>query len=334
MKLLTCVLALLLNLCPLVSAWQAEWKRLDPPQRISPRRSGHAAFGTLDKHYIFGGYVEDDSMKRNVVKDLWKWKGDSWQSVEQSGDIPGARLVSAAAAVNDKAFLFGGWDPQTEGTGGVILSDVYQLDLKSHSWTKIGDFPDGPTSRHVAVAFGEKVMIHNHRCVDFVYIFDPISQSIRKQPTTGPCPGSRGLHAAATVNDSTVVVYGGAAKDGVMSKEVFALDTNTWKWKLMAEFPDTARAGSCLCRLSDSCSLLYGGAESSEFGLKARGDVWIFDLDLNKWELVVAEDINGVPPPRNAASLVKIAENEFLLTGGWSPFKKTWDDCFVLHVKP
>ena len=220
-----------LAILPLANSWHAQWERLDPPHRIAPKRSGHASFGILDQHYVFGGYVEEEEgPKRYVVNDLWNWKGNSWKQLEPSGDVPGPRLVSAAAILNDKAYLFGGWDPQTEGTGGVILDDVWELNLKTLAWKRIGEsFPDGPCSRHVAVAIGDRILIHNHRCVDYVYLFDPITQSFIKQPTSGTCPSPRGLHAAVTVDDSTLVFFGGAAQTGTMSTETFALDVENNK---------------------------------------------------------------------------------------------------------
>ena len=319
-----------LAVLPLVSSWLAQWEQLDAPHRIAPKRSGHASFGILDQHYVFGGYVEEDGPKRYVVNDLWNWNGNTWKQIEQAGDVPGPRLVSAAAVLDDKAYLFAGWDPQTEGTGGIILDDVCELDLKTHVWKKIAGFPDGPCSRHVAVTLGDKILIHNHRCLDFVYLFDPITQSFRKQSTSGTCPSSRGLHAAVAVNDSTLVFVGGAAQSGIMSRESFALDVNTWTWTSLADFPDTARAAPCLCKLNERSVIMYGGAERTDFGLNPRGDVWILNLDTNKWSLAIGEDASGAPPTRNAASLARVGESAFLLTGAWSPFKETSDDCYIL----
>ncbi len=62
-----------------------------------------------------------------------------WTKFPQGDDdgvyVPGPRLATALATVprsddgSTKAVLLGGWDPQTPGTGGVILDVVSMLDL-------------------------------------------------------------------------------------------------------------------------------------------------------------------------------------------------------------
>mmetsp|Transcript_3220 Transcript_3220/g.4910 ORF Transcript_3220/g.4910 Transcript_3220/m.4910 type:complete len:246 (-) Transcript_3220:25-762(-) len=200
-------------------AFKAEWISLtSTSSKVTPRRSGHTSFVVSSKKkdgssssstpHVFGGYIEivdDDEdfgsdpdlaiTTREVTNDLWKYdntkdnnnnNNGGWKRVSTLGDIPGPRLVSASGVIGEKAYLFGGWDPQTPGTGGVILDDVHCLDLETNVWSKLPlTFPDGPTSRHVAVSMEENniIVIHNHRCDDkFVYTFD--GTSFTKQATT------------------------------------------------------------------------------------------------------------------------------------------------------
>lgn len=242
----------------------------------------------------------------------------------------------------------GGWDPQTEGTGGIFLNTVNKLDLDKDAWSELAaELPDGPTSRHVALAYQpSKAFLHNHRCDDHVWIFDGDQECFTKQTTTGTAPSSRGLHCATMASDNIAVVFGGAAKDGKMSNEAFLLNTDTWKWtpvETKGPCPG-ARAGACLACFSDTCVILFGGAESSfEAGLVPKNDVWAlqFDAETGKGEwtqLLSGEEDRESPEPRNAATLSKIDAIDdrggkyYLLTGGWAPFKKTWNDCFVLRV--
>jgi hypothetical protein len=204
--------------------------------------------------------------------------------------------------------------------------------------------PGGPTSRHVAVTIPstKTILIHTFRCDNFVLLFDPATSEFRQQPTTGPCPSSRGLHAATMVNATTVCIFGGAAQDQNMSNESFLLDTDTWQWTKLSPTGDcpSPRAGPCLCSVnnddnSNNCVVLFGGAEVSETGLKPRADVWALSLDTQEWTLLL-DDKDG-PPPRNAATLTEIDLTDqtgkgFILTGGWAPFRQTWDDCYVLRI--
>ena len=244
--------------------------------------------------------------------------------------------------------MLGGWDPQTEGTGGIILDTIHKLVVSSGKWQELGSpLPDGPTSRHVSLTLpgSKKALIHNHRCTDHVLILDGDSDIIREQATTGTAPSSRGLHAAAMAG-KYAVIFGGAAKDGVMSNEVFLLDTESWDWtpvQLETEECPSPRAGACMCQYSDNCVLLFGGAETTEVGLNPKGDVWALQFDAQqgtgRWNLVLDETSGeDAPAPRNAATLSKIEPindkggSFYLLSGGWAPFRETWNDCFVLRV--
>jgi hypothetical protein len=344
----------------------AEWIQLQPSQRVAPRRSGHAAFVVDKIPHVFGGYIEEDAKDadsmptRYVVNDLWKWnnKKDEWMLLDATGDIPGPRLVTAMATIQDKVYMFGGWDPEFAGTGGVILDTVHELDLSNDSnsnggtgasWKKLDvTMPGGPTSRHVAVTIPSTgiILIHTFRCDNFVLLFDPATSEFRQQPTKGPCPSRRGLHAATMVNATTVCIFGGAAQDQNMSNESFLLDTVTWQWTKLNPTGDcpSPRAGPCLCSVSNdsddnsnsnNCVVLFGGAEVSETGLNPRADVWALSLDKQEWTLLL-DDKDG-PPPRNAATLTEIDLTDqtgtgFILTGGWAPFRQTWDDCYVLRI--
>jgi len=351
-----------------VTSLTAEWLELQPATKISPRRSGHASFGTLDRHYVFGGYVETEdssntnTIRRYVTNDLWRWQKNNWHQVISQGNLPPACLVAASALVEDsnndnnaKAYLFGGWDPGTEGTGGNILDTVHELDLNTYCWRRLNvSMPDGPTSRHVAVSLknSNTILIHNHRCIGNVWLFDPTTEIFRRQPTTGPTPSSRGLHAATRLEDDSILIFGGASKDGGMSNEAFRLDTHSWAWEqvgLKSTTRPSPRAAPCLTVYDQHCVILFGGAEAStEKGLKPKGDVWALHLDSDQWELLLDDDDLPIsnsktprPPPRNAASMAPIiidtghnptTGKEFLLSGGWHPFLKTWDDCFVLRI--
>ena len=314
--------------------------------------------------------------------DLWKFNlhnhnHGSWNKQETTGQhIPGPRLATASAvdAEGNFAYVFGGWDPQTPGTGGIVLEEVHKLNLQTMEWMCVtSKLPDGPTSRHVAVTLGSgsgsdnnKILIHNHRCMDHVWIFDPTTEQFTKQETTGTNPGSLGLHTATLLNESTVLVFGGATKNGHMSNQSYVLDMKTWNWNQVDLLDESCcpspRAGACLCTYNNNIACLFGGAETStETGLNPKGDVWALHLfeeedgrNKGRWEMLLddkKEEDTTMPEPRNAATLTKIATTldsndegresssasskatKFLLTGGWAPFRRTWDDVFVLSIE-
>ena len=91
------------------------------------------------------------------------------------------------------------------------------------------------------------------------------------------------------------------------------------------------------------CGILFGGAERTDYGLNPKGDVWALLLAdsgrSGRWELLLndkeASD-SSMPEPRNAASVMPVAaegkSTQYLLTGGWAPFRQTWDDNFLLQI--
>eukprot|EP00977_Amphora_coffeiformis_P013161 scaffold3402_cov169-Amphora_coffeaeformis.AAC.4 len=376
-------------------SYKAEWIHLDlePHQRISPRRSGAVPIPTDPKGsrrypLVFGGYAEvdntsidsdnDSSSKqpfhRYVVNDLWEWKNNAWNKVEtanddSSSDMPAPRLVGAAAVVNEAAYLFGGWN--SDDPNNMFLDSIHKLKLDVSQevalrWEELATrIPDGPVSRHVAVALKStnkkkngKILVHTHRCQDYVWLFDATTETFTKQPTTGPCPSARGLHAAcsAPARGGGVIVFGGASQDGTMSNQVFRLDIETWEWQELFAGGDstsasaagktcpTPRAGPCLCTVNGGDGvIMYGGAEAVDGGLKPHGDVWLFDLENLEWTCLLPSTAVGAPPPRNAAVLFGLPQgpgkedeqgsiSDFLMAAGWAPFRETWDDTYILRV--
>ena len=360
-----CVVLQLFAPLGLLASWRAV------PGEISPPRSGPAAatdeagdtwlFGGYAEEQcevaaeevgdtlLFGGYAEEQCKPREVVNDLLRFSAASgrWERQQETANAddarPGGRLASACAVSGAELLLFGGWDPQTAGTGGAILDDVWAFDLAQQTWSRCtAPMPAGPSSRHVAVNVGGTVIVHTFRCIDSVLVWDHASRSLVEQLTTGEAPSSRGLHAAAAANDHTLVVFGGAAKDGVMANDAFALDTTKWEWRRLAQVAGprpSAPAGACAATLPGRNGIvLCCGAEASAEGLVPRADAWSLTLDAcgdAVWCKLLDDDAPGAPGPRNAATLTPLGDGEgLLLHGGWFPFRATYGDSHVLWLKP
>ena len=339
----------------------ARW--MTTPTLLAPSRSGHTAAADVDGNvWLFGGYAEEDGeKKRDVVSDLWRFSTGGWECVQQSAprgsrsDRPGPRLATCSAVIDGELLVFGGWDPEEAGTGGSILDDVWALDLSTQKWSQCEPMPRGPTSRHVAAAVGGTLVVHTFRCLASVLVWDKAFRRLVEQPTSGTPPSSRGLHAGAALGEHTLIVFGGAAKDGGMSNEAHALDTRTWEWRALATPPSeggllgklfgggfptasapTPRAGACAAPV-DVGIVVCCGAEASTSGLNPRADCWLLradeaNLDDASWELLAGDEAADAPMARNAASLVPLADGKLLLTGGWHPFVSTFADSRVLEL--
>ena len=368
---------------------QAHWSSFSSPISTSPScRSGATACPDAQHGgiYLFGGYREEISSednktpKRFVTNDVWYFNATTsqWSCLQQPSsssdvkdktNIPGPRLCSASAMIDHEYFLFGGWDPEQMGTGGQILDDIWALDTQTLHWRHVGKLPDGPTSRHVAVALPNKhlILLHTHRCDDHVLLYDPKKGgdgggSIYKQPTSGTAPSSRGLHVATSLqNGKYVFVFGGADKSGAMVNDSFLLDTDTWKWHSISSSSSehkhmpSPRAGA-VATSTHSMPFIFGGAErnvnpEAGGGLIPKGDVWGLHIDFDDnnnddesstmtgvWKCYVNEDASNAPPPRNAAILVNVdhtndkQESHFILANGWHPFVESFEDSHRLVI--
>lgn len=321
--------------------------------------------------YVFGGYAEvskGGEFVRYPTNDLWKFEpGEtSWKLVKasdlhvdgcdecnESTVMPQQRLAAAAATIGDSAFIFGGWDPQTPGTGGVILDSISQFSASKGDWMgpnlRTISLPE-TTSRHVTISISDdSILLHNHRCTDHVLLFQKDSSSnkytLNRQATSGTAPSPRGLHAACKLRQNHVVVFAGAAQDQTMSNEVFVLNLSSWTWKKLA--PSTAsvpvpRASPCMCPLDETTCIVFGGATPSSTGLEGLNDLWLMKADIDggsvAWEKLEVEESESIPPGRNAATLMPVQLPDFencqcfLLSGGWFPFVTTHNDSFVLKV--
>ena len=333
---------------------------------VSPPRSGHTAAADANGNvWLFGGYAEyADGKPRDVVSDLWRYSSGAWECIQPPaprGDTsrPGPRLATACAVLDNELLMVGGWDPEEAGTGGSILDDVWALDLETQKWSRCAPMPRGPSSRHIAAVVGGNVIVHTFRCLDSVLVWDASSRALVEQPTSGTPPSSRGLHVGAALGEHTLIVFGGAAKDGGMSNEAYALDTRTWAWTQLASAPESGggflgkifgggeatgstpspRAGACAASV-DGGVIVCCGAEASLAGLTPRADCWKLNVDEEdyasaSWELLLSDEAEGAPGARNAASLVPLGPGQpLLLTGGWRPFVSTYEDSYLLDLGP
>lgn len=336
-----------------VQAWTAEWIRLEASSAVIPPRSGHVTFAVGDVLYLFGGYAEEAPDHRYCIADLWKFEANDWKcATSEFSRLPRQRLVAAGAQLHGRPIIIGGWDSQQAGTGGIILNDVAAMDQSSGTFDTLLEL-DETMSRHVAVSIDPGlVLIHNHRCVGHVLLLEQKTPDatpvVRKQATTGEAPSPRGLHGACLLGQQRLVIFGGAAQDQTMSNEVFTLNLKTWNWtrcRIPNDGP-SPRASPCIASLSDHEIVVFGGAEKDQtFGLKGCNDIWLLTFPLESlssntptWKLLQTQTAI-IPPKRNAATLDRIpvppGANDangmfFLLSGGWDPFRLTYNDNYVL----
>ena len=133
-----------------------EWNTIDIENRTkmpSPRY-GYCCWKHGNKMWIFGGEGESPADYLNDYGDFladgwdsWFLGWDSgwnnqllcfnpstqtWINLACSGDVPSPRSYAAAAVMQDKMWLYGGF------SRGRIIDDLHELNMHSFEWTQIG----------------------------------------------------------------------------------------------------------------------------------------------------------------------------------------------------
>lgn len=306
---------------------------------------------------MIGGYVEEPDKKRFATNEAWAFergaRGEgSWSLVPYAdGPAPGPRIASQAVLAGGYVWLIGGWDPSQQGPNA-FLDDVWRLDPKDWSWTRIetqGDSFGGGISRFQAAAVGPLIYIHTHRCSDHIITLDtsaspPLVKKVpvRPDPKEGT-PSARGLHSVTHVGNS-LVLFGGAPQSGPMVGDLWRLDLATMAWtRLSPGGPQPhVRCSHIAAAAGPNKLLVVGGAfYGSSGGLEMLGDAFVYDGDADAWEKVTPEG-GKLPSPRNAAIGVPLSDCsgpagaggalELLIHGGWRAFVETYNDTFILSM--
>ena len=127
------------------------WSRIhfkDCSEMPSPR-SGHCGWQYIDKMWIFGGrggspfgYINGHGtfegptpmVKQNNQLLSYDPSIETWEVVACYGDTPSPRRWAAAALSNDQVWMLGGYDFFNNR-----LDDIFNLNMLSFVWTKIGN---------------------------------------------------------------------------------------------------------------------------------------------------------------------------------------------------
>lgn len=355
------------------AAWHTPAAR--PPPGFLPRSGGTALpLPTHDGFLLVGGYTESQGASsppaRSPTDEAWtvRLSGEVAPLPASSGPRPPPRLAAAGATVGSTAWLVGGWDPGTKGDGGVILSDVWSVDLASSSWTAHpGAVLPAPASRHAAAALPDgRVIIVTHRCGETVLcldVADPASPTLAQLPCApdpvAGVPPSRGLASLVALppptpggpgGASTLLLFGGAPRRGGMDNDLWRLTLGprgspAGQWSRLGPAP--AGGGPPAPWPAPRCShvaaglpggmVVWSGSYYGDAGLVARDDgVWWWDEETEKWMELQAS--GAAPKPRNAAAAAAVVDEGtgrkgVLVQGGWDPFRVTYGDTAVLWVE-
>ncbi|CAE6362746.1 unnamed protein product [Rhizoctonia solani] len=130
------------------------WERIEvaTESEVPSERMGHTMLAYENKLYIFGGR----HCPNHMWKDTWYFDMDIrvWNRVACTGNCPPARGNFSATLVQDKMYIFGGYDDQKQ------LGDTWCFNISEQQWYNFPsmDYEPSPRSGHTLATIGKRVL--------------------------------------------------------------------------------------------------------------------------------------------------------------------------------
>jgi hypothetical protein len=188
------------------------WARMLLSGHQPVARAYHAMSCAGGRVYMFGG--EDAS--GGVLNTLNYLSGMSstsvgWSAPTPAGNVPTPRKAHSLCAGAGKLYVFGG-----SGASGEKLSDAYQLDTTTLTWTALATSGDAPSGRegHTAVVLDQKLYIFGgadaYGNLNDVRVLDLGSLRWAHPRSSSTPPPPRWGHVGALINQR-LYLYGGVS---------------------------------------------------------------------------------------------------------------------------
>jgi hypothetical protein len=187
----------LLNSTELYNESVNTWTTLTPPVTPGPDRDfGLAALPNGTGAVLFGGLTNTSTGLVSNATWLFTGSTDRWSNV--SGPVAPPPREDPAFAVGDGfALLYGGWDPDAGGSGALIYSDLWALNLTTFNWTRLAPSGPGPGPLRGASLvwqpnFGQFVLYGGcYPCTSTTWSYQPTLELWNFFPAGGAPPPGR-----------------------------------------------------------------------------------------------------------------------------------------------
>lgn len=261
------------------------WSVADSSGDTPPPRVGVTMAAVGDTIYVFGG--RDGEHKE--LNELYSFdtKTNKWALISSGDTGPAHRSYHSTTTDERHVYVFGGC-----GVAG-RLNDLWAFDVVDNKWVQFpyhGENCKGRGGPGLAVAQGKIWVVYGFagKEMDDVHCFNLAHKSWAQVETTGQKPTARSVFSTL-VSGKHIIVYGGEIDPsdlghmgaGKFSGEVYALDTQTLKWKRLDDGADSdghpGPRGWCAFagarRGGREGLLVYGGNSPSNDRL---GDIFFF----------------------------------------------------------
>lgn len=258
---------------------------LDGPPR------GYALSFTIGNYgYLFGGYGSKTSLN-----DLWRYniEENGWVEMAQNAAVvPPKRHWAMGFALNGKLYVTtGAVRYQTD-----YLSDTWEYDPSTDSWTQMDDFPGGERYGGLGFALGNYGYAGCGKDIDKnymkdIYRFDPTASPGNQWTRVDNVPFKKRVFSTTWVyNNEAYIVCG--ANNSVCCEDFYKFDGTTWtQLRDIADNDDDEDfdddydiiRSQAVALVIDDLIYLVGGNGSEDSGTNYR-DYWIYIPSTDLWK--------------------------------------------------
>eukprot|EP00743_Colponemidia_sp_Colp-15_P006964 GILK01007515.1.p1 GENE.GILK01007515.1~~GILK01007515.1.p1 ORF type:complete len:519 (+),score=68.21 GILK01007515.1:65-1558(+) len=248
----------------------------------------------------------------------------AWYSPEYEHDAPGPRAAHSCDIINNKLFIFGGWN------GKKALNDLHNLEIETMVWSEPQvDCRLIPACRnnHTTAVVGTRLFIHGghdgSKWLADLYILDTVALAWTKPNVSGQSPSARACHTLSRVGRKLYMFGGYDGAKCFNDVDVLDLDTMTWiQPRVLGTLPQARNAHTMT--VVGTRLLLFGGHS----GNKHLKDLHILDTETIGWS---QPEVFGTPPPGLRGHTANFIGHKIFLFGGYDGRGRS-NDLYVLNT--
>ncbi|KAF4549797.1 Galactose oxidase-like protein 1 [Elsinoe fawcettii] len=316
------------------------------------QRSSHILATDPTIAYVFGGELRPREPRDNDIHTIPLTPSSS-PSILSVSSPPTPRVGTAATLLSNTLYLFSGrggiaMDALSDGPGALLS---LPLTSASPSWTPItpstssSDVPE-PRSYHALTSDGQSTIYLHAGCPtagrlsDFWSFSLPTRSWTRLPSAPGPARGGASIAFSAGKVWRMNGFDGNTEQGGAL--DVFSPDTGAWETiTYVADGKQGPKARSVGCLLSlkvagrEKLVTAFGEGEASDLGHAGAGkffdDVWAWDVEGGKWEVVEQE---GERPERRGWFAADVGgEDTGVVQGGLAEGNQRLGDLWTFKLR-
>ncbi len=265
---------------------QGVWERKSDLD--GPARAYACSFTIGNKGYVFGGYGRKVSLN-----DLWVYSidGNYWEECAVNATVlPPARHWATSFALNGKGYILTGMVRNSVD----YLSDTWEYDPDTDSWTQMDDFPGGARIGALSFALNGYGYAGCGKDVDGnyqkdIYRFDPTAPAGSQWQVEYGYPGVKRVFSTTWIYQNEAYICCGS-NNGVNVDDFWKFDGTTWtELRKISDDSDLEYdddyaivRSQAVAFVIDDMIYLEGGNSSEDSGSN-YSDYWIYDPSTDLW---------------------------------------------------